>query len=296
MRILILGGNGMLGHQLFSYFLEKHETRVTLHNSYTDYINFKIFSKKNTYYNIDLQKSEKILEVLTDFMPDVVINAVGIIKQHHDKINNIDLNLAINALLPHQLNRLCQKVNARFIHFSTDCVFNGKKLTGSYLESDMSDAEDIYGRTKYLGEVHAINALTIRTSLIGFELRNKLSLLEWVLAQKDTIRGFANATYSGFTTNEMARIVGKIIDFPNAYGLYQVASNPISKYELLTLINNEFNLNLEIIPDTEFFCNRSLSGERFNRDFSYHPPTWTTMIRELATIYQAKQNNFAKVV
>jgi len=172
------------------------------------------------------------------------------------------------------------------IHFSTDGVFDGKR--GSYLESDDSNAKDWYGETKYLGELNEEHTLTLRISIIGFELMHKKSLLEWFLSQKNSVRGFKKAIFSGPSTLEMARIIEHIIiNFKERWGVYHVASGAISKYDLLCLIKKAFNLKLEIIPDEDFQCDRSLIGDKFNQDFEYTPPSWENMVQELAGVYNA---------
>jgi dTDP-4-dehydrorhamnose reductase len=167
------------------------------------------------------------------------------------------------------------------IHFSTDCVFNGKR--GCYTEDDSSDAEDLYGRSKYLGEVAADNALTLRTSVIGRELSQFRSLLEWFLAQNGkTIRGFRRVIYSGVTTNYLARRVGDLIaGHPSLSGLYQVTSAPICKYDLLCLLREAFKLDVEIVPDENEVSDRSMAGDAFLRDTGYQSPDWPGLIAEL---------------
>ena len=167
------------------------------------------------------------------------------------------------------------------IHISTDCVFSGKK--GRYTEDDPSDAEDLYGRTKYLGEVTYPHCITLRTSIIGMELKNRLGLIEWFLAQQGTINGFRNAIYSGFTTDEISRIIAKIIiPNPDLHGLYQVSSEPISKYNLLMLAKGCFKKEIDIQPDEEFHSDRSLDSTRFRKATGYKPPSWQEMINEMA--------------
>jgi dTDP-4-dehydrorhamnose reductase len=164
---------------------------------------------------------------------------------------------------------------------STDCVFSGKK--GNYQESDPSDAEDLYGRSKYLGEVHDSHCVTLRTSIIGKELSRKQGLLEWFLAQTGSVRGFKNAIFSGFTTLEFSRIIEKILtEYPKNSGIYHVSSDPISKFDLLALINKEMGLDIEIIPTEEPRLDRSLDSTGFRREFNYTPPTWKQMIEELS--------------
>jgi dTDP-4-dehydrorhamnose reductase len=167
------------------------------------------------------------------------------------------------------------------IHFSTDCVFSGKK--GDYTEDDPSDAEDIYGKSKYLGEALPDNALVLRTSIIGRELVHADSLLEWFLSQNHkTVRGFKRAWWSGVTTNHLAAQVAKFIGmYPQLTGLYQVSSGKISKFDLLQLVREAYHLDIEIIPDHDFFCDRSLSGERLRAATGYVCPPWSELLREL---------------
>lgn len=279
MRILILGGDGMLGHQLLKYLQPRHEVKVTLRQDLCTYNSFCLFSRENSYDAIDIRSLERVVEVMADFRPEAVINAVGIVKQRADAKESIP-SLEINSLLPHRLSLLCKGIGARLIHLSTDCIFSGKK--GNYLESDPSDAEDLYGKTKFLGEVHEANSVTLRTSIIGRELSRHTSLLDWFLAQTGAVKGFTNAIYTGFTTLEMSRIIEKILmEHPDASGVYQVSSDRINKYELLLLIREKLGLDIEIIPDDVFCCDRSLDSSRFRTEFNYTPPTWPAMIEEL---------------
>lgn len=279
MRILILGGDGMLGHQLLKSLAQRHEVKVTLRQDLEAYSSCKLFNHDNAYTGIDIRSLERLVEVMADFRPEAVINAVGIVKQRSDAKESIP-SLEINALLPHRLAVLCKGIGARLIHLSTDCIFSGKR--GNYLESDPSDAEDLYGKTKYLGEVHEANSLTLRTSIIGQELSRHTSLLDWFLAQTGTVKGFTEAIYTGFTTLEMSRIIeSMLINHPEACGVYQVSSDPINKYELLLLIKEKLGLDIEIVPDKVFCCDRSLDSSRFRAEFNYTPPSWTAMIEEL---------------
>ncbi len=280
MRILILGGDGMLGHQLFKHLRPRHDVRVTLHQPLQAYRQFGLFSAENAYSGLDVIQLERLMEVLADFHPEAVVNGIGIIKQRAASRESIP-SLEINALFPHRLAILCKMIGARLIHLSTDCVFSGKK--GNYSEEDLSDAEDLYGRSKYLGEVNDSHCLTFRTSMIGRELSRKQSLLEWFLAQKDTIKGFRGAIFTGFTTLELSRIIERmIVDYPAAAGLYHVSSEPISKYDLLMLVKKKLNLGIEIVPDDSYRCDRSLDSSRFRREFRYRPPAWEDMIEELS--------------
>src|SRR5271169_3138239 len=175
----------MLGHQLLKSFAPRHEVKVTLRRDMEAYTLYKLFDNANSYAGVDVRSIERLVEVLANFQPEAVINAVGVVKQR-PMAKEIIPCLEINALLPHRLSVLCQVVGARLIHLSTDCIFSGKK--GNYLETDTSDAEDLYGKTKFLGEVHDGHCLTLRTSIIGRELSRNKSLLEWFLAQTGKVK------------------------------------------------------------------------------------------------------------
>ena len=269
----------MLGHQLLRQWEGRHEVRATLRRDPDAYVGLGLFRPANSYYGIDVVRTEELIGVLADFHPQAVVNAVGIVKQQSAAKESIP-SIDINALFPHRLALLCKAVGARLIHMSTDCVFSGRN--GNYLESDLSDAEDLYGKSKYLGEVHEAHCVTLRTSIIGTELTRKKSLVEWFLAQKGSVKGYRKAIFSGFTTIEMARIIeGLLVQHPHASGLYHVSSAPISKFELLTKIKEKLELSVQIAPDETFGIDRSLDSSRFRKEFGYMPPAWDDMLDEL---------------
>ena len=279
MRILILGGDGMLGHQLLRQWQGQHEVRVTLRRDPDAYARFGLFRPGNSYYGVDIVRTQELVGVLADFHPQAVVNAVGIVKQQSAAKESIP-SIEINALFPHCLAVLCKAVGARLIHMSTDCVFSGRK--GNYQESDLSDAEDLYGKSKYLGEVYDTHCVTLRTSIIGTELTRKKSLVEWFLAQQGPVKGYRKAIFSGFTTIEMARIIERLlVQHPRACGLYHVSSAPISKLELLTKIMEKLELPVQIVPDESLGIDRSLDSSRFRKEFGYMPPAWDGMLDEL---------------
>lgn len=279
MKVLVLGGDGMLGHQLLLSLRSRHDVRCTLRQGIDAYQQFSLFTSLNSHPLVEASSSDKLSQVLADFLPDVVVNCIGIVKQRPTGKESIS-SLEINALLPHRLSLLCKDISARLIHLSTDCVFNGKK--GNYQESDPSDAEDLYGRTKFLGEVQDENCLTLRTSIIGRELSRHKSLLDWFLAQSGTVSGFRKAIYTGFTTIEMARIIEMMmVKYPEASGVYQVSSDPINKYELLLLFSEKLGHEVDVLADESFSCDRSLDSSRFRDEFRYKPPTWESMVTEL---------------
>ncbi len=253
----------MLGHQLLRHFMGRHDVRVTLRLGSEAYGAHRLFEPGTAFYGVDAKQTDALLPVMAEFRPEAILNAVGVIKQRSES-KAIISSLEINSLLPHRLALLCGTIGARLIHFSTDCVFSGQK--GNYRETDQPDAEDIYGRTKLLGEVSAPHCLTLRTSMIGPELSRKTGLLEWFLAQRgQTVKGFTKAIFSGFSTSELARIVELVLtDVPTIHGLYHVAAQPISKYDLLTLVRDRLRVPVTIERDVTFECDRSLDASRFH--------------------------------
>lgn len=280
MRILILGGDGMLGHRLFVHLKDRHQVKVTLRRELDAYAAYGLFNPEDAYTGVEAGNRDRLLEVVADFHPEAVVNAVGIVKQRNEAKEVIP-SLEINSLLPHRLAGLCKAAGARLVHMSTDCVFSGRK--GDYTESDTSDAMDFYGRTKFLGEVAEPHCVTLRTSIIGLELGRKGSLIEWFLAQEGEIRGFTRAIYSGLTTAEMSRVIERVlVEHPGISGVWQVASEPISKYELLQRLAGILGKDIRIVPDDSVAIDRSLSAVAFQEATGYYAPGWDEMLKELA--------------
>jgi dTDP-4-dehydrorhamnose reductase len=284
MEILILGGAGMLGHKLFQHLRHRHpETYCTIRGSMNDepLRNVDLFRAGGVVEYIDASDFPALQRFLLQNTPAVLINCVGIIKQR-DAAKKPIPSIEINALLPHRLAALCDGWGGRLIHFSTDCVFSGRG--GNYQEEDFSDADDLYGRTKFLGEVTTGRAITLRTSIIGRELTHGESLLEWLLKQNHKrISGYTRAMFSGVTTNYMAKVVESLIeDHPNLAGLYQVTSQTISKFDLLCLLRQAYSLDIEISPDPDFFCDRSMKGDKFAKATGCFCPSWPQLVAELA--------------
>ena len=282
MRCLIVGGDGMLGHQLLKSWQGRHAVRVTLRGPLASYAQYGLFNSHNAYDLVDAGNLPRLRQVLKDFQPEAVINAVGLIKQQPAAQETLPA-LEINAVFPHRLRLLCQDVGARLIHVSTDCVFSGQR--GNYTQRDPPDAEDLYGISKFLGEVSEYPALTLRSSIIGLELSRKKSLVEWFLSQRGRVKGYTHAIYTGMTTCEMSRVMEMVLlEQPRLSGVWQVASQPISKYELLsTLAQHLGRRDLEIIPDDSYRCDRSLCGAAFSRQTGYKAPSWQKMLGELAS-------------
>lgn len=281
MRLLILGGSGMLGHQLWRGLHAQHDTWVTLRRPVADFAVHNLFDEAKAIQFDDITDDTALERALGQAKPEAVINCVGLIKQR-DEASDEALTLRVNAEFPHRLAKRCGEAGARLIHFSTDCIFAGTK--GNYTESDPSDAADLYGQSKHQGEVADAHSVTLRTSVIGHELGTNLALLDWFLSQRgQAISGFTKAIYSGFTTLEMARIVDRILtQHPTLSGVWHVASEPISKFALLQLCREKLGWEGVIEPNDEFVCDRSLNADRFNQATGYTPPSWEAMISELA--------------
>lgn len=282
MQILVLGATGMLGHKMFQTLSERFDdVYAAVHCPLAELKHIELFASDNVITGFDARQTSQIQEVLTRHKPEIIVNCIGVIKQRAESDSYIS-SLTLNSLLPHYLAGFAAQWDGRLIHFSTDCVFSGKR--GNYTETDQSDAEDLYGRSKFLGEVTTPNALTIRTSMIGRELNHFKSLLEWFMRQKDVrVEGYKHALYSGLTTNILSRIVGDIIrDYPKLSGLYQVTGQTISKFDLLTLIQKQFKLPVEVIPDEMEHCDRSMRGEKFHQATGFVAPSWQELITELA--------------
>jgi len=278
MRILILGGSGMLGHALLQTLTSGHDVRATLHHPLAHYRQWPLFHAENSFDNVDVRAPEALARTFGQFQPQAVLNCVGVVKQRHDA--DVLETIEINAAVPHRLAQLCRDAGARLIHLSTDCIFSGRR--GMYSEADTADAEDLYGRTKYLGELHAPHCVTLRTSFIGRELSGRLGLLEWFLAQEGPVKGFRRAIFSGFTALELCRIIERLLtQFPAASGVYHVSSAPIDKCTLLHLLRDHFGVKIDIRGDDAVVVDRSLDSSRFRREFGYRPPAWADMVKEL---------------
>ena len=278
-RILILGGTGMLGHLLLRYLSTYPEYSVTatarslsgMEKHFPDDLLARFRPD-----SVDANYFDSVVRALASVQPDVVINCIGLIKQLPDASDPLTA-ITVNALLPHRISLVSQTAGARLIHISTDCVFNGKK--GMYTENDQSNTEDLYGRTKFLGEVAYPHCVTLRTSIIGHELKGRYGLIEWFLAQTQKVRGFCKAIYSGFPTIELARIIRDyVMPNPELSGVYHVSSEPISKYDLLRLVAERYDKKIQIEPYEDFVQDRSLDSTIFREKTGYRPPSWDGMI------------------
>jgi dTDP-4-dehydrorhamnose reductase len=284
-KVVVLGAGGMLGHKMFQTLSGLFpDTYGTLRTSRKEppFARIDLFQTDRIIDGVDVSDLDRVDSLLRELRPHVVVNCTGVIKQRRASADAIP-SITVNALLPHRVAHVLTEWGGRLIHFSTDCVFSGSR--GSYTETDPSDAADLYGQTKFLGEAAAENALTLRTSIIGRELQYFQSLLEWFLRQQSSsVFGFRRVFWSGVTTNHLARLVGDIIArHPDLHGLYQVSSGTISKYDLLLQVKDAFRLGVEVKPEDETFCDRSLVGDKFSAAIGYQCPSWPELLREVAT-------------
>lgn len=280
MKILIIGGTGMLGHKLVQSLDAEFEIFTTVRNTFDDLKKIGFYNKDRTIENIDIFNFEYLREKIELLKPDVVINCVGIIKQLPIS-KDVIKTLTVNSIFPHQLAELARQLSFRLINISTDCVFKGTK--GNYVESDEADASDLYGRSKNLGEVIQENCLTIRTSIIGREISTSHSLVDWFLSNNGgKVKGFVNAIYSGFPTIIFADIIADlIINHKKLEGLYHISSNPIDKYELLNLIKDAYKADIEIERFEDFKIDRSLNSDKFRKETGFKPLKWAEMINKM---------------
>lgn len=280
-RILILGAAGMLGHKLCQVYRDRFDIWATVRERPERYSQYELLPANRLIGSIDAFNFDTIVQAFAVAQPQIVINCIGIIKQLSTAKDPI-ISLTVNSLLPHRLAQLCTVAGARLIHISTDCVFSGRQ--GMYTEEDISDAEDLYGRTKYLGEVSAEPHLTLRTSIIGRELQTTTGLVEWFLGNRGgRVRGYSEAIYTGFTTLALAEIIAQVIEHDtHLTGLYQASSDPINKYDLLRLLREHFAIPVEIEPFPDFKLDRSLNSQRFRLASKIMIPSWPAMIESMA--------------
>lgn len=278
MKVLILGATGMLGYSLFANLNEQEN--LTVFGTVRDLKGKEdFFQSYNEQFisNIDVYNLHSLESAISQVKPDVVINCIGLIKQHSISKQHIDA-VKINALLPHELANLCDRFNARLIHFSTDCVFTGEK--GLYTEDDLPDARDLYGKSKCLGEVSYGNHLTLRTSIIGHELNSSMSLVDWFLSQQGSIKGFSKAVFSGLPTCYIAKLLAEtILPNPELSGLYHLSVDPIDKFTLLNLVAKVYEKEIEINESAELVIDRSLDSTRFSAAAHFQPPVWADLIQ-----------------
>ena len=276
-HVLVLGAGGMLGHAVLRYFAGSPGFSVAGSIRSPGVLNHLPRElHEHVVSSVDVENLDALIHLLARAHPSVVINCVGLVKQLTEA-NEPLRAIPINALLPHRLARLCDLAGARLIHVSTDCVFAGTK--GGYTEDDESDAEDLYGRSKFLGEVDYPHAVTLRTSIIGHELNSAHGLIAWFLAQSGEVKGYTRAVFSGLPTVELARVMRDyVIPRPELHGTFHVSSEPINKHDLLQLVAKEYGRSIVIKASDDLVIDRSLDSSRFRRLTGYIPPSWPDLI------------------
>ncbi|MDA8324623.1 MAG: SDR family oxidoreductase [Nitrospiraceae bacterium] len=313
MRILIIGGTGMIGHRLWLDLGRRFPDVHTIIHGKKSQLEWTGLYGTGPYNpdegdrvmdGVDVMDFRMLYDILAEIRPDVILNCAGITKRKTDSGNTIP-SLVLNSFLPHRLAEWASERGARVFQFSTDCVFSGSPVHGGpvsqggyYREESPPTARDIYGQSKYLGELKEENCLTLRTSFIGREITGFTELLEWFLAQEgQTIKGFRRALYTGVSTVFLSRVVGDLIEYhPRLSGLYHLSGEVISKYDLLCLARDAFGLDVEIVPDDDFLCARTLIGSRFREATGIEVSPWSRMMEELAeedVFYQAVRRRHA---
>lgn len=279
-RVLILGASGMLGNAVMRLFAQS--PRIEAHGTVRSTSAIGLLPptvRSNIISGVDVENVDSMMQVLARVRPHVVVNCIGLVKQLAEADDPLQA-IPINSLLPHRLARLCALVEARFIHMSTDCVFSGSK--GMYTEDDPSDAKDLYGRSKFLGEVDYPHALTLRTSIIGHELNRATSLIGWFLKQEGQVRGFETAIFSGLPTIEVARVIRDfVIPHPELHGVYNLSVDPINKFDLLTLVAEVYGKRIDIMRDRSLVIDRSLDSSRFRNATGFMPPSWPQLVQAM---------------
>lgn len=283
-KVLVLGATGMLGNAILRFFAQSLGYEVLGTSRSTSLL--RLLPEEVRDYvisGVDVEHVDSLTNLFVKARPDVVINCIGLVKQLAEADDPL-VAIPVNTLLPHRLARLCDVAGARLVHISTDCVFAGTK--GMYVETDAADADDVYGRSKYLGEVDCSHAITLRTSIIGHELSGARSLVGWFLAQQHGVKGFTRAIFSGLPTVELARVIRDFV-IPNTqlHGLYHVSAEPINKFDLLNLLATAYGKDIPIARDDSLTIDRSLDSSRFRLATGYHPQTWPELVsrmRELA--------------
>lgn len=289
MKVLVLGASGMIGSAIYKGL--HAESSLEVFGGLRDLgykKSYAIALHENLVKSCNLAIKGSADLILSKVNPDVVINCAGLTK-HKKEADNLDIIMPINAVMPHQYALACSDRGIRFIHISSDCVFSG--LKGSYVEDDLPDALDLYGRSKAMGEVTDGGALTLRTSTIGHELNTAYGLLEWFLSQKNECVGFSRAIFTGLPSIVLAEVIKNfVLPNPHLRGLYHVSADPINKYDLLRLIANAYGKKIEIKKDSEFTIDRSLSYEKFKSATGYTPDAWPDLIETMYKNYKADAN------
>ncbi|MCG6229916.1 dTDP-4-dehydrorhamnose reductase family protein [Vibrio furnissii] len=289
MKVLVVGATGMLGYSIFSNLSDSNDLDVYGTVRSVDGLEKFFPSVDKLLLNVDIKEFETLEYSIKQTKPDVVINCIGLIKQHDMSKQHVEA-VEVNALLPHKIAQVCSSIDARLIHFSTDCVFDGK--AGNYVETDLPTATDLYGKSKCLGEVEYGSNITLRTSIIGHELKSSVSLVDWFLSQEGTVKGFSKAIFSGLPTAYVAKVLKEYV-LPNTSlsGVYQLSVDPIDKYSLISKISEVYSKDIEIEKFEDFVIDRSLNSSKFREETGFVPPTWDYLVEFMHEDYIKRYNN-----
>ncbi len=281
MRLLILGGTGMLGHKLWQRAREPLEAWTTVRGEELAGPAAAVLDPARVVTGVNAEDPGSVERAIEESGADAVVNCIGIIKQSSAAADPVP-SVMVNSLFPHQVAALCHAGGKRFVHVSTDCVFSGSH--GGYSEDDLPDASDLYGRSKLLGEATGSGSLTVRTSIIGRELGSSFGLVEWFLGEVgNRVRGFERAIFSGFTTTALSELlIWALTEQPELEGLWHVSADPIDKYRLLTMVRDAYGVEVTIDRDEEVAVDRSLDSGRFRAATGWQPPSWQQMIDQMA--------------
>jgi dTDP-4-dehydrorhamnose reductase len=279
-RILVVGASGMLGHEAIRVLAPDFEVWGACRNP-RDLPDLGV-PPERLLGGLDAEKAESAYALVERVRPTHVLNAAGIVKQR--KAGKVAIpSISVNSLWPHVLADACAAHGARMVHVSTDCVFSGAR--GRYVESDVPDAFDLYGRSKLLGEVtDQDHVVTLRTSIIGWQLGEPTGLVAWFAAHRnEQLKGFTRAVFSGLTTGALTEVIRDVVlEDATLSGLWHVSADPIDKYTLLTDLARHVRWNVDISPVDRPVIDRSLDSTRFRERTGWTPPSWAEMLEELA--------------
>ena len=281
-KVLILGSSGLIGHQVYEYLIKS--SVYELYN-----ISHQNKTQDDTIL-INARDESSFIANIIKIRPTIIVNCIGVLINESNI--NIENAIFLNSYLPHKIAKLADRINAKFIHLSTDCVFSGIKKE-PYIETDQKDGIDNYAKTKGLGEVINDNHLTIRTSVVGPEIRqNGGELFHWFMAQSGSINGFTGAIWSGVTTIELAKAVKWAIE-NNITGLYHLTNNSsISKFELLKLFQKYTKKNILINPSNEVNLDKSFKDTRML--INYKIPSYEEMVNQMISLIKNKNKLYSQ--
>jgi len=290
MRVLVLGANGMLGSESIRVLSPGYEVFAAARSrAAMDAIGVDAerlgLAKERLFFGLDATSVRSVQSIIDDVQPEVVLNAVGVVKQRASARDAVQ-SIAVNSLWPHMLAELCSSRGIRLVQVSTDCVFSGR--TGQYREDDFPDADDLYGRSKLLGEVVNLeNVITVRTSIVGWQFGQQNGLFGWFASHRsEPLHGYSRAVFSGLTTRVFSETLRDfILPNPGLFGLWHISSSPIDKFALLSKLSTAMNWLVRITPDASYQVDKSLDSSKFQKATGWAPDSWDDMLADLVPEY-----------